>query len=282
MKFTQIFLYLRTKPFVMKKHIVFMPLVMAVLMLISSCTLHPSAPEGCVRHNSEFFKYMIDYPQDLCDVSSESDNKYQLLTIHDKNDIFNIYVLAKKASEEKIFDMDFFEQADTMHYTVLGEATSEKINLFNDRIERTYEMGDSVEMLATSIYGGQTMYILYASYRPQGKEAVLAITDTFRTSMGRGPLNTIRHKIYSIFGTGMIVSVACYVLFSFGITVLFFYILSPCFKVDSLVYMIVTGFIALTIYAYVVVTDEFMGYLYGHNNIITLLGGFIMVFIDSD
>lgn len=266
----------------MRKHIAFILLVMAALILISSCTLHPSAPAGHNRYNCEAFKFMFDYPHNACDVSTESGNNYLMATVHDKNDMFNIYVLAKKASEEKIFTWDYFEQADTMHYKILGESSSERINFFNDRIERTYEMGDSVEMIATSIYGGQTMYILYASYRPQGKEAVLAITDTFRTSMGRGPMNAIRHKIYSLFGTGMIVSFVCYILFSFGITFLFFYIISPCFKVDSLVYLIITGIIALTIYAYIVVTDQFMGYLYGHNNIISLFAAFILLFIDGD
>lgn len=254
-----------------------------VLFSVTSCWQNPVPAEGLTRCNSKTFRYRIDYPSHSCKASSDNKDGMQILEIMDVNKNFMIHVLALKTENDKRFKFDFYPTADTLYYKGYGSRLSEGKNFFNDRILRTYSINDYLTLETTSIYGGQCIYIIYSKFNEQGKAEAEKITNSFRSSSGVGAVNFCKRKIYSILGDNWVSTTLSYFIFSLLFTFIFWIGLLCCFSIgiDNLL----VGFFAILLFiaafGYIALTDEFMGYLYGHNNLWELIEHYLIMVVDE-
>lgn len=250
-------------------------------LFLTSCWQAPSPADGLCRHNSKTFRYRIDYPDNMCNVSLDNKTGQQVLQISDKNNNYKIHILALKTENDKRFKFDYYSTIDSLYYTDCGTFAYETKNFFNDKIMRTYSINKYITMESTSIYGGQCIYVIYSTFNEQGKNDAAKITNTFKSSSGIGPINFCKRKIYSIIGDNGFASFLCYLLFSLLFTFGFWGGIVYCCQPDNMWIGCFAIFVFIVLFGYIVLTDEFMGYIYGHNNLFHLIGAYILLFCDE-
>ena len=252
-----------------------------VLFSLSSCWRNPTPTEGFGRHNSKIFRYLIDYPNDVCNVSADDSTNQQVLQIGDKNSNYLIHILALKADNDKRYKFGYYTSIDSLYYKDHGTLLSETKDFFSDRITRTYSINQFITMETTSIYGGQYIYVIYSKFNELGKQDAAKITSTFKTTSGIGPINFCKRKIYSIIGDNGFSVFLCYLIFSILLTLGFWGGIVLCCQADN----VWVGFSLIVpftiIFGCVVLTEEFLGYLYGHNSLFQLIMEYIAMFVDE-
>lgn len=263
----------------------FKNLVLVLLFaFFSSCTLKPKVLDNMEIHTSTEYKYNIYYHLDSCVTSINKDGYVETFKIIDRNGNYVVEVIAIKAADEKRFKFDVLPTIDATFYNGLDKQISENRDFFTDRIERTYEINNAITLKSTSIYGNDIMYVIYSKYNDSGAQQALDIVDSFKSSSGIGPINFLKRKVYSIIGDNFFSAFLNYVIFSLALTILFIYGVYKCLAIsDKMGYVgnIIALVLFLIIFGYVAVTDEFMGYIYGHNNIFVLICSYLLLFLEG-
>ena len=258
----------------------FFAIALISLLAITSCWRETSPTEGLDRYRSKDYRYNIDYPIDSCKATLNNQTSHQVLTITDNDNNYRIQVLALKSEKDSRFKFNYYPIVDTLYYKH-GEMLSETKEFFSDRINRTYSINKYITMETTSIYGGEYVYVLYSEYNESGQAEACKIKESFKNSSGLGPVNFCKRKIYSLIGDNTFSTILTYIIFSLLFTFLFWGGIFMCFKTDNpaIGILSIIGFIIF--FAFFAVTDQFMGYLYGHNNLFHLITGLLLMFCDE-
>ncbi len=255
----------------------FIALIFICLFTITSCWRETSPEEGLTRYRDKNYRYNIDYPIDSCKTSLDNQGSLQVLTIADNDNNYRIQVLSLKSEQDKRYKFTYYPTVDTLFYK-RGEFQSETKEKFNDRIVRTYSVNKYITMETTSIYGGNCIYVIYSEFNEAGKGSACKIKESFKTSSGIGPVNFCKRKLYTLIGDNTFSTVLSYIIFSILLTLLFWGGIFMCFGFDNPT----VGFLAIAIYIVVfalfAVTDQFMGYVYGHNNLWHLIRDLLLIF----
>lgn len=255
----------------------FIAFIFICLFTITSCWRETSPEEGLNRYRDKNYRYNIDYPIDSCKTSLDNQGSLQVLTIADNDNNYRIQVLSIKSEQDKRYKFTYYTTVDTLFYK-RGELQSETKEMFNDRIVRTYSVNKYITMETTSIYGVNCIYVIYSEYNEDGKESACKIKESFKTSSGIGPINFCKRKLYALIGDNTFSTVLSYIIFSVLLTLLFWGGIVLCFSFDDPI----VGFLAIAIYivafALFAVTDQFMGYVYGHNNLWHLIVNLLLLF----
>ncbi len=256
-------------------------IVLLAILFLPSCRRNPVADEGMELYNSEKFRYLINYPENMCELSVDAKERFHVLQIADKNNNYLIEILAMKTENDKRYKYDYYSTVDTLYYPKLGVCESETKDFWTDWIHRSYTINKYVKMETTSIYAGDIIYVIYAKFNEAGAEDAREIVGNFKTSSGRGATNFCERKIYTLIGDNTWSKVICYALFSIGLTILFWIGIFLCFQIDNAFIGLSTVCIYVVVFGLLVVTDELFGYIYGHNNLFELLGAFLLLFLDE-
>lgn len=255
--------------------------------LLSSCTLSPAAPEGRERYADRAFRFRVDYPAGECEVSERAEAfgeqaVARVLSIADRGGDYLVQVVAIRAQGDSRLEYGFYPTVDTLCFD-LGACVSERRNFLTDAIDRDYAPQGIVSSATRSIYGGKTVYVLLSRCNEQGRERAAAVVDSFRSPDTGGPVNFLRRKIYSLLGDNGFSAVLCYVLFSLGFTIVFWYGGCLCFTAsDSWAVTLPLLLLFFAAFGYVAVHDEFMGYLHGYDNLFGLACACLLLFLDGD
>ena len=244
----------------------FLTLAIVSLFAMTSCWIESNPPEGLARYSSKLYRYDIDYPLDSSSAAIKDENGFHLLTILDNDKNYRIQVLALKVKDDGRFKFDYYPILDTM-YCKNGNLQSETKRFFSDRIIRTYSIDEYLTMETTSIFGGECVYVIYSVFNEIGKSKAYEITESFRSSSGIGPVNFCRRKLYDMLGDNKFTVILSYLLFSLLGTLLFLVSIIKVFDSDSYVGIAVSLIVLVAVFSLIFVTDDFMGYFYGHNNI---------------
>ena len=258
----------------------FIAIASVVILSLTSCWRETSPADGLDRYRSKSFRYNIDYPADSCNVSVSNQTSHHVLTITDNDNNYRIQVLALKSELDKRFKFNYYPTVDTLFYKN-GVLQSETKDFFTDRIKRTYSVNKYITMETLSIFGGERIYVLYSEFNESGKAAVSKIKESFKSSSGIGPVNFCKRKIYSLIGDNFFSTLLSYVIFSLLFTFLFWSGLFLCFQLNNHVAIILSAIGFIIVFALFAVTDDFMGYLYGHNNLFYLIAGLMLMFCDE-
>ena len=254
----------------------------AFICLIStaSCWREANPDEGLVRHRDKYYRYNIDYPDNSCKASIDNQASSQVLTIVDNDRNYRIQVLALKAEQDKRYKFDYYSNIDTS-FSKCGELQSESKDWLNDRITRTYSVNQYITMETTSIYGGNIVYVIYSEFNEQGESEANKIKESFKTSSCIGPVNFCKRKLYSIAGDNLFSTVVSYLIFSILFTILFWAGIIVCFKPNDPLIVILSVAAFIVTFAAFAATDQFMGYIYGHNNLWHIIQDLLFMFCDE-
>jgi hypothetical protein len=253
------------------------------VLAMTSCVLHPKAPDGLFRYNSPYFRFRIDYSPELCSISNDVNDSVSRVTIEDKNGSYWIDVIALKIrNEESVFKLEYYNGLDTLCFPNLGTPTSVHRDFFTDRITRLYTINDSTTIQTTCAYGWQCVYLICSKYTSNSKSEVERITDTFKTSACVGPLNFMKRKMLILLGDSRFTYGLNYFIFTVLLTFVFWGGAYAVIKDNENVYGFLALLLFLVFFGYFSLSDYFMGYIYGHNTLLELICRYLMMFFDTD